>query len=235
MPDATLFFRNFEAMRVYQLIICLLFAGAATSLRAQHVGAKAQTRADSVRTIIQLSGMMVDADSLQPLPFVAVVIKNSTRGVYSTPTGYYSIVVQERDTIEYFALGYKRGVFVVPDTFTRPGTITHIQALRADTMLMKEQVIYPWPSKDQFKTAFLALEVPDDDLERARQNLDARTMAAAAEIVRNDATMSYKYQMQQQVNKNYYAGQAVPNNLLNPVAWAKFIQAARNGTFRKNQ
>jgi hypothetical protein len=235
LPDATLFFRNFEAMRVYQLIICLLFAGAATSLRAQHVGAKAQTRADSVRTIIQLSGMMVDADSLQPLPFVAVVIKNSTRGVYSTPTGYYSIVVQERDTIEYFALGYKRGVFVVPDTFTRPGTITHIQALRADTMLMKEQVIYPWPSKDQFKTAFLALEVPDDDLERARQNLDARTMAAAAEIVRNDATMSYKYQMQQQVNKNYYAGQAVPNNLLNPVAWAKFIQAARNGTFRKNQ
>lgn len=222
-------------MRVYQLFMCLLFAGAANSLHAQQVGAKAQTKADSVRTIIQLSGMMVDADSLQPLPFVAVVIKNSTRGVYSTPTGYYSIVVQEHDTIEYFALGYKRGVFVVPDTFSRPGTITHVQALRADTMLMKEQVIYPWPSKDQFKSAFLALEVPDDDLERARQNLDARTMAAAAEIVRNDATMSYKYQMQQQVNKNYYAGQAVPNNLLNPVAWAKFIQAARNGAFRNNQ
>jgi hypothetical protein len=222
-------------MRVIQLFMCLLLAGAASTLHAQHVGATAQTKADSVRTIIQLSGMMVDADSLQPLPFVAVVIKNSTRGVYSTPSGYYSIVVQERDTIEYFALGYKRGVFVVPDTFSRPGTITHIQALRADTLLMKEQVIYPWPSKDQFKTAFLSLEVPDDDLERARQNLDARTMAAAAEIVRNDASMSYKYQMQQQVNKNYYAGQAVPNNLLNPVAWAKFIQAARNGAFKNNQ
>ncbi|MCU0434906.1 MAG: carboxypeptidase-like regulatory domain-containing protein [Bacteroidia bacterium] len=220
-------------MRLHQLLLCVLLAIGATSLRAQQVGAKAQTKTDSIRTIVQLSGMMVDADSLQPLPFVAVVIKNSTRGVYSTPSGYYSLVVQERDTIEYFALGYKRGVFVVPDTFSRPGTITHIQALKADTVLMKEQVIYPWPSKDQFKTAFLSLNVPDDDLERAKQNLDARTMAAAAEMVRNDATMSYKYQMQQQVNRNYYAGQAPPVTLLNPVAWAQFIKAARNGDFKK--
>jgi CarboxypepD_reg-like domain len=219
----------------HTLLTAFLICAAGLSLRAQQVGARAQTAADSVRTIMQLSGMLVDADSLKPIPFVAVVIKNSTRGVYSNVTGYFSMVVQERDTIEYYALGYKRATYIVPDTFSVPGTITHVQALRMDTLLMKEQVIYPWPSREQFKTAFLALDVPDDDLERARTNLDAQTMTAAAALVRNDATMSYRYQMQQQVNRNYYAGQAPPNNLLNPVAWAKFIQAARSGALRNNQ
>ncbi|MGL5892699.1 MAG: carboxypeptidase-like regulatory domain-containing protein [Bacteroidia bacterium] len=223
-------------MRLKHIILTtVLVLTTGFALRAQQVGARAQTAADSVRTIMQLSGMIVDADSLKPVPFVAVIIKNTTRGVYSNVSGYFSLVVQERDTIEYYALGYKRAIYIVPDTFSVPGTITHVQALRMDTLLMKEQVIYPWPSREQFKTAFLSLNVPDDDLERARENLDAQTMTAAAALVRNDATMSYQYQMQQQVNRNYYAGQAPPNNLLNPIAWAKFIQAARSGALRNNQ
>jgi hypothetical protein len=48
-----------------------------------------------------------------------------------------------------------------------------------------------------------------------------------------DASLNYKYSMQQYQSKLYYAGQLPPNNLLNPIAWAKFIKAWKNGDFKK--
>jgi hypothetical protein len=188
---------------------------------------------DSSRTILQLSGMVVDIDSLRPVPYVAIIIRNSSRGVYANFNGYYSIVVQEKDTLEYYALGYKRTQYIVPDTFLMANTLMHVQALQSDTILMKEQVIYPWPSREQFKNAFLSLKVPDTDLDRARENLSPEQMEVLATIVRMDPQMSYHNQMRMQTQRNYYAGQTPPNNLLNPIAWARFIQAARNGQLKR--
>jgi len=50
-----------------------------------------------------------------------------------------------------------------------------------------------------------------------------------------DGSMNFKNQMQQQYSKLYYAGQLPPNNLLNPIAWAKFIQAWQNGDFKRKE
>lgn len=57
--------------------------------------------ADTSLKIIQFSGLAVDADSLTPLPYVAIIIRNSQRGVYSNLNGYYSIVAQEKDTVDF--------------------------------------------------------------------------------------------------------------------------------------
>jgi len=186
----------------------------------------AQTSADTTRKVVQFSGMVIDADSLYPIPFVAIVVKNSARGVYSTGSGYYSIVLQEKDTLEFYSLGYVTGVYVVPDTFTT-SQVNHVQTLRMDTVLLTEMVVYPWPSREQFKNAFLAIDIPNDDMERARMNLAQQRMVAAAQNVNADGQGAYTSAMQQQSNKNYYAGQYQPNNLLNPIAWAKFIQSMR--------
>src|SRR4051812_3636033 len=77
----------------------------------------AQNPTDTSRKIIQFSGLAVDGDSLSPLPYVAIVIRHSERGVYSNLQGYYSIVVQESDTVDFFALGYHQATYVIPDTF----------------------------------------------------------------------------------------------------------------------
>lgn len=185
-----------------------------------------QTADTSGRKVVQFSGMVIDADSLFPIPFVAIVIKGTSRGVYSTGSGYYSIVVQERDTLEFYSLGYKTGTFVLPDTFT-VSQVNHVQTMRMDTVLLHEMVVYPWPSKEKFKSAFLAVDIPDDDMERARMNLAQQRMVAAAQNVRVDGQGAYRAQMQQRTDKNYYAGQYQPNNLLNPVAWSKFIKSVR--------
>ncbi len=188
----------------------------------------AQTSADTSKAkIVQFSGMVIDADSLYPIPFVAIVVKGTARGVYSTGSGYYSIVVEEGDTLEFFSLGYKTGQYVLLDTFTN-SQVNHVQTLKMDTVLLTEMVVYPWPSREQFKNAFLAVDIPDDDMERARMNLAQQRMMAASGAVTADGQGAYTSAMQKQTNKNYYAGQYQPNNLLNPIAWAKFIQSMRD-------
>lgn len=208
----------------------LLLAGIFLSVIS--VPAFSQTATDTSRKVIQFSGMVVDADSLNVLPYVAVVVRHSERGVYSNVNGYYSIVAQEKDTIDFYALGYHRASFILPDTFTT-NQYTHVQTLRLDTILLRQAVIYPWPSKEKFKDAFLSANVPTDDLDRARANLAQAEMVQAAQGVAMDAGMAYNNVMRQQVAKNYYAGQAPPNNLLNPVAWSRFLQALNNGDLKR--
>jgi hypothetical protein len=58
-------------------------------------------------------------------------------------------------------------------------------------------------------------------------NLAQQRMMAAATVVNADGQGAYQNSMEQRTNKNYYAGQYQPNNLLNPVAWSKFIQSVR--------
>ncbi len=195
--------------------------------------AKAQTGVDSTKKIIQFSGIAVDGDSLTPLPYVAIVVRHTERGVYSNVNGYYSIIVQPKDTVDFYALGYRRGTYILADTF-KTNQYTHVQALRIDTIMLHEAVIYPWPSKEQFKNAFLTTNIAGDDLERARANLSQSEMIRVAQNVAMDAGMVYANSMQQQTAKNYYAGQKQPNNLLNPVAWAKFIQSVQNGDLKKH-
>ena len=99
-----------------------------------------------------------------------------------------------------------------------------------DTTALKPFVFYSWPSKEAFRAAFLKLDIPDNDLDRARTN-----MALAARHARfgNDARspgLNNMQTMQQEYDKLYWAGQLPPNNLLNPLAWGKFIQAWKDGS-----
>jgi len=194
----------------------------------------AQTSADTSRKIIQFSGIAIDADSLTPLPYVAIVIRHSERGVYSNEKGYYAIVAQEKDTIDFFSMGYHKATFVLADTF-KANQYTHIQGLKMDTILLHETTIYPWVSKEQFKNAFLSVNIPDDDLARAEENLSQSAMQKVAANVTMDAGMVYSAGLQQREYKNYYAGQKQPNNLLNPIAWSRFIQSIENGDYKKQQ
>ncbi len=69
-------------------------------------------------------------------------------------------------------------------------------------------------------------------LERAKKNIARADMKEKAEGLTMDGSMNYRNQMQQKYSKLYYAGQLPPNNLLNPIAWSKFIQAWKNGDFK---
>ncbi len=183
-------------------------------------------------SLVQFSGVVVTADSLAPVPFTSVMIKNSNRGTISDYFGFFSFVAKMTDTIEFGALGFKKATFIIPDTLTDK-RCSMIQILKTDTILLKEVVIFPWPTKEQFKEAFIQLQIPDDDLSRAQKNLSEGKLAYLAATMPMDGSMNFKYAMEQHSTRLYYAGQLPPNNLLNPIAWAKFIQMWQNGAFKK--
>jgi hypothetical protein len=102
-------------------------------------------------------------------------------------------------------------------------------------MMLTETVIYPWPTTEQFRQAFLKVQVPDDDYDRAMKNLALEEMKERAQNYKMDASLNYKNYIENKTNRLYYAGQFPANNLLNPIAWAKFIQAWREGKFKRQK
>lgn len=189
---------------------------------------------DTARKLIQFSGVVVSGDSLAPVPFTNIIIKNTQRGTMSDYYGFFSFVAHEKDTIEFSSVGYKKSGFIIPDTLTT-NRYSLIQMMTRDTILLKETVIYPWPTKEQFKEAFLNLHIPADDYERAMKNLERAEMKERMESMPMDGSGNYKWQMQQYQSRLYYAGQYPSITLLNPIAWSQFIQAWRNGEFKKKE
>jgi len=184
--------------------------------------------------LIQFSGVVITGDSLSPVPFTNVLIEQSNRGTMTDYYGYFSFVAQKGDSVLFSAVGFQKSRFVIPDSL-ESNKYSLIQIMVQDTIQLQPAVVYPWPTREQFKEAFLALEVPDTDADRA-----ARNLARADMIARMDATMpsggeTFKYSMQEYQSQIYYAGQAPPQNIFNPLAWAKFIEAWKRGDFKSER
>jgi hypothetical protein len=184
------------------------------------------------KDLVQFSGAVVTGDSLRPVAFTHIIDKNTGFGTISDYYGYFSFVARKGDSISFSAVGFKKSLFIIPDTI-QSNRYTMFQVMTSDTVYLSETVIYPWPTKEQFREAFLKLEIPDDDLEIARKNLERYELYVRAQGIPMDGAMNYRNYIDQTVSKLYYAGQTQPISLLNPFAWAKFIQAWKDGKFKR--
>ena len=196
------------------------------------------------KKIVQFAGVVVCSDTKEPVPFAQIMIKSGSRGVLADLHGFFTLVVHEGDVIIFRAIGYKRTQYNIPDNISSEN-IAVIQLMVRDTILLPTTQVYPWPSKESFKNAFINLKVKDDDYEIAMKNLAKEQIK---DIIRNDkaagtdfdrfkmdGSMNYRYYVDQQVSKLYYSGQYPPNNLLNPFAWAQFLKALQNGDLKISQ
>ncbi len=193
---------------------------------------KAQDTAN--RDLVQFSGVMLTADSLTPVPLAHIIIKHSYRGTVSDYSGYFSFVARQNDTVVFSAIGYKRQYFVIPDTITN-NRYSMIQVMANDTIYLSETVIYPWPTKEQFKEAFLNLDIPDDDIAVARKNLNQNDLMRRSLVIQSDGSLNYDYLVSEQTQRLYYNGQTQPITVLNPFAWAQFIKAWKDGKFKRKK
>jgi hypothetical protein len=187
---------------------------------------------DKGRKVIQFSGVVVSGDSLLPMPYSNIMVKNSYHGTISDFYGFFSFVAQTRDTIVFSSVGYQKSIFVIPENLEE-NRYSLIQMMQRDTFLLQETVIFPWPTREQFKEAFLKMDIPDDDLERARKNLAQESMRESGMKMPMDGSMNYRNTMQNYQSQLYTTGQIPTNSLLNPIAWSKFIQSWKNGDFKR--
>lgn len=182
--------------------------------------------------LVQFSGIVVTADSLTPVPFTNIIVKNTWRGTVADYYGYFSFVARKQDSVIFSAVGFKKGEFVIPDSITGD-RYSMIQVMASDTIMLTQTIIYPWPSKEQFVEAFLKFDVPDDDYERAKKNLDLAQLKQMSDNYPMDGSMNFRNSMQTYRDKLYYIGQTQPITILNPFAWAEFIKAWKEGKFKR--
>lgn len=182
--------------------------------------------------LIQFSGVVVSSDSLQPIPFANVMIRNARRGTITDYYGFFSIVAMKGDTIDFQCVGFKTAGYILPDTLDDQH-YSMIQVLMLDTIELKEFVVHPWPSRDEFKRAFVELGLPDSDMRRAQRNFEMTSIREIQDQVAWDGSVNYKFSQVQRQTQLYSAGQFPTISVLNPLAWASFIQAWKDGAFKR--
>ncbi len=173
------------------------------------------------------------SDSLKAIPAVSVVVKNRNQGTYSSDQGVFSIVVLKGDEIEFSSIGYKTIDIKILDTF-HGNQYSLIELMAPDAQYLPATIIKARPTREQFERDFVNTPVPDDDIEIARQNNSAAKRAVLARGLPANAAEAASTYLRQGAQKYYYQGQTPPQNILNPLAWADFIQAWKRGDFRNN-
>jgi len=192
----------------------------------------AQRKLDN--NLIQFSGIVITGDSLKPVPFVNIRIAGSSSGAVSDFNGFFSFVAHKGDTIVFSSVGYRSSKFYISDTLESQ-RYSLFQMLQTDTFLLTESVIYPWATVEALEYAIIQHRVADNDYDRAMRNLAIEEMKERAEALPMDGSMNYRHQMQMTADKAYWNGQYMPNNWLNPFAWAQFFKAWKEGKFQKKE
>ncbi len=191
-----------------------------------------QKQASDSAKLVQLSGVIVSADSLEQMPFATVFDRQTRKGTIGDYYGFFSLVVYPGDTLIFSYYGYKTSSFIVPDTL-KDDRYSIIHMMYADTLELPQVNIYPWPSREDFARAFVEMKPYDDALRRAQRQLSGESLAFAAARVSTDGSLSYSWQQNQMNTRLYTMGQSPVNNLFNPYSWAKFIQSWKEGDLKR--
>jgi len=180
------------------------------------------------RKVIQFSGLIVSGEQSYGVSYASVYVPRTTRGAVTNDVGFFSFPLLIGDTCIVRSQGFRPQKYIIPDDGRE--SISVVLYLQADTNLLPEVEILPFPTEADFKKAFLALQLPETDMNRMRQNLNQNTLERMRYNLGMDAGLNHMYFTNQQtfntVNQNF-----IPNTtqILNPFAWGQFIKDVKRG------
>lgn len=182
---------------------------------------------------MQVSGIITDVSS-RPVAGVSIVSKKLRRATVSEPTGIYSITSTPGDTVYFRAMGFKRYHTVIPVNYQERIAKADIM-LEVDTIEIEPVTILPWKNYSEFLRDMTKERPVDPIVENMNENIASIYVALANETgVRITPEAGYNYAMSQNFNNMATRQQYPYNNLLNPLAWAKFFKGVKGGML-KNQ
>jgi len=196
------------------------------------------TFAQGEQKAIIFSGMVVGGRASEPLPGAAIYIPKAGRATLARSDGSFTIAVFPGDSIVYSYLGYKKQYHIIPKRYNSD-TYSAIVALQEDVKLLTEVKIYPYSTEEEFKKAFLALQLPDQaDRDALAKSTNPDYINRMAAQVPNNAQTNYRYTMNEQL---FGRGSAAGKNFattfpfLNPFAWANFIKSVKKGDLKQKE
>lgn len=173
--------------------------------------------------VVQFSGVVVSAVDGAPLPFTTLLIGSRRQGTIADAGGFFSFVALVGDSVRFSSVGYQPRYVIIPDTI-HFDAYSMVVPMEQDTVMLMETVIYPWPSKEKFREAFVNLKLPESEADIVRKNFNLAALREQARHGNMNAEMNYRSLMRQQTAQLYYQNQVAPVNLLNPFAWAQFVK-----------
>lgn len=182
---------------------------------------------DQSKKVIQFTGVVFGPDSTSVVPGTHVYIPKSGRGTTTNPYGFFSLPVLEGDSVIFSAVGFKRAYFIVPK-HDKESSLRVVIALQDDIKFLEEVEIRPYPTESMFKEALITMELPDQkEYANIYQWLNAQYMSEAYLDIPASPNANHQYymQMQRQAYINRYS--PPQNQLLNPFAWANFINSLK--------
>lgn len=161
------------------VLLPLLAALCATPASAQQA---------SGERIYQLSGIILNEDNGQPIPFVRVSVNNTRRMTVANHEGFFSIPVVPTDTLFFYSLGHRSARLIVADFLrayqgdTSTYTLYAIQYLKETDVQIDSVNVFPWNTPEELRLAILNMPRPANDPNSlANANVDPALLAYLAE------------------------------------------------------
>lgn len=175
--------------------------------------------------VVQVSGLVMNSDSTMTIPGVHIYDQRG-RGIPTDYKGWFSKAFIAGDTLTISAIGFTNRKVVVPDSVGDRATV--IFALQEEVTQLADVEVNPFPSEELFKEAILAMNLTQEQ-ENVLNNYEP---AIIQELVRTmplqgSPSMNYRYMMNQQFQNLQNSSGPRTNPLLNPFAWAKFINSLK--------
>jgi hypothetical protein len=182
------------------------------------------------KKVIQLSGIVLNADSTDAVPGVNIYVPKKGRGTSSGRFGYFSMPVLEGDSVVFSFIGLKKQTFKVPDKVDND-RISLILTMEVDEIALAEIEVMPYPTEEEFKKAVLAMNVVDP-MSISRSNMSPEMLLRWAESMPASGGENFRYFQQGQMVQNQDLYGPRPLRILDPFAWSQFIRSIKRGDLK---
>lgn len=120
-----------------------------------------QAKAQQLKPVIQLSGVIINADSSAGIAGIAVYVPGTNRGTVSKQGGFFTLPVLAGDSVVFQALGFEKQYIIIPETNTPQQFTTSIR-LKQFAKQLPEVKVMPWATLQDFKVAVRDLDLPEE-------------------------------------------------------------------------
>jgi hypothetical protein len=182
------------------------------------------------KKVIQLSGIILNADSTDAVPGVNIYVPKKGRGTSSGRFGYFSMPVLEGDSVIFSFIGLKKQTFKVPDKVEND-RISLILTMEVDEIALAEIEVMPYPTEEEFKRAIVAMNVVDP-MSISRANMSPEMLLRWAESMPASGGENFRYFQQGQMLQNQDLYGPRPLRILDPFAWSQFIRSIKRGDLK---
>ena len=183
---------------------------------------------------VLFQGRVVASSNSEFLPLAYIFNPQAGRGALSDNFWQVDMYVFPGDSLVISYIGYKKKYYIVP----RDTELVHqvIIPMEEMTTMLREVKVFPHSSEEEFKQAFLAMQLRDaQQRDNARNNLEQSKLNVFALQAGMGASSNFRnfsdMMISSQANKSFFNSPMLA--LTNPFAWISFIKSVKNGDLKR--